>query len=126
MEYVQVNRLAEVDLAGCLAIVSNENNYLCLREHITMRLALYRSAAIANCILDQVVGDGEFAGIDTHEYVINELQYEYRLARGGDGRNETRLINEWVKKILLDYDLDRALDFVSRLKGNRERRVRAP
>lgn len=128
-QYNNVRNIAEADLAGCLDVVGDFHNADVVRGNITMRLALFVTRANAFAIHDEITEEAQSVTIPEYEYVINELQYEFRLAKGNlhsnyDPDNETRLINMWVKHIIRKKDVDTALEFVTILKANRIKRKR--
>jgi hypothetical protein len=128
-QYHNVRNIAEAELAGCLDVVGDFHNADVVRENLTMRLALYTRRAKAFAIHDELTEEAQTVAVPEYEYVINELQYEFRLAKGTlhndyDPDNETRLINMWVKHIIRKKDVDTALEFVTILKANRIKRKR--
>lgn len=129
MAYINVDTIAEAELAGCLPIIENPKSFELLRDNLTMKIALYYNldqAAIIRKIIATEVCDVQ---IPSWEYTINELQYEYRVAAAHGVENlnkdyESRLINDWAKHIIKMKDVDTLLDFISILKTNRINRKR--
>jgi hypothetical protein len=128
-QYHNVKNIAEAELAGCLDVVADFYNADVVRENLTMRLALYVKREKAYAIHDELTEEAQTIAVPEYEYVINELQYEFRLAKASLRNNfdleyETRIINMWVKHIIRKKDVDTALEFITILKANRIKRKR--
>lgn len=130
-QYHNANRIAEAELAGCLTVVEDPNNFELLRDNLTMRIALYYKRTAAEELMEVISVEAYDIRVSVPywEYIINELQYEFRVAaaHGVDNlkaENENRLINEWARHIIKSNDLDTALDFIAILKTNRKNRKR--
>jgi hypothetical protein len=131
MSYHNVKNIAEAELAGCLPVVEDPNNFDVLRDNLTMRIALYYKRSAAEELSESISIEAYDVKVTVPhwEYIINELQYEFRVAaaHGVDNlkvENENRLINEWARYIIKRDDLDTALDFIAILKANRVKRKR--
>lgn len=127
MTYTNANRIAEMELAGCIALVKDPNNFDVLANNLTMRIALWYKRERAYTVLEAVKAETGTVEINPFEYVINELQYEYRVAAAWgkvDQEKESRLIDRWGRFVAIEKGTDAALDFIGQLKRNREKRER--
>lgn len=128
--YTNVKDIAESELAGCLDIVNDPNNFEVVRDNITLRIACYIKRHVAEYLQEQITLESETATVPGYEYVINELQFEFRVAKtvGYHKMNkeyETDLLNKWATHVIDRAGVDAALDFINVLKANREKRTRA-
>ena len=129
-QYNNVKNIAEAELAGCLDIVVDPNNFDLVRDNLTMRIACYlRHSSDAYAMQNQINEEAETVLLPEYEYVINELQYEFRVAttlgyKKMDMPKETDIINKWAKLLIKRFGIDAALDFINTLKANRAKRTR--
>jgi hypothetical protein len=129
MKYTNVKTIAEAELAGCLDIVDDPNNFELVRENLTLRIACYLKRDTAYAIQEVINEEASSVNVPEYQYVINELQYEFRVAKARgpenlNGEYETRVITMWSKHIIRRKDVDTALDFITMLKANRIKRKR--
>lgn len=129
-QYNNVRNIAEAELAGCLDVIQDQNNFEVLRDNITLRMACYIKRHIAEFLQEQISQEAECVAMPYFEYVINELQFEFRVAKtvGYHKMNreyETDILNKWANIIIDRAGVDAALDFINILKANREKRTRA-
>jgi hypothetical protein len=115
-------------LAGCHFDLSEMNTYNSFIKSITFRMrVLTNEQAIAN-IISCVICQSENLIINSTEYIVNEILYEYRLMSGPkETKNEeaeTNVINEWSKVLISKYNQDFVLDFINTIKSNRAKRYR--
>jgi len=112
-------------LAGFLPVVQLYNNASTLIESIVLRLAVCSSRKQSSLIREQLRKESNEIGFDKNAYMINELLYEFRLAKGKvDLTFEGVVVNNWVAKIISKKGEDAGLDFLNTLKANREKRKR--
>ena len=129
-QYHNVSNIADIELAGCLDIVNDRNNFEIVRDNLTLRMSCYTKAHIAEFVEEQICQEANSVTVPYFEYVINELQFEFRVAKavGYHKMNrefETDILNKWAAHIIEREGLDAALDFINTLKANREKRSRA-
>lgn len=117
MQFIPVSQLAERPLAGCHTwLLDSYVNTTILTRALYMRLCLFTSISYAletyKMICEESPGNSE--------YVINELQYEIRLASGktSDGY-ESELVSRWAEVKMRTSRVDDVLEFVNQLKENR-------
>lgn len=128
-QYHNVRNIAEAELAGCLDVVADFFNADVVRDNLTLRLALYCTRAKAIAIEEELTEEAQMVTVPEYEYVINELQYEFRLAKASlrndlDHEYEAKIISMWAKHIIRKKDIDTALEFITVLKANRIKRKR--
>lgn len=91
-----------------------------------MTLYVWYPAAddICNAMLNEMQGVSE---VQFYEYIINELQFEIRVAASWGKPKEKYegvLINKWSKRVIRKKGVDAGLDFINKLKANRIARKR--
>lgn len=127
-QYTNVKNIAQAELAGCLPLVEDLNNFELLKENLTCRIALFVRMPAAREILEVITDEaGKVEQVPFWEYIINELQHELRVASSRGPLNEGHegvLISKWTKHIIRKKDVDTALDFIAVLKTNRLKRNR--
>jgi hypothetical protein len=129
MANINVDTIAKADLAGCLPIIENPDSFELLRDNLTMKIALCYDPDQAGLIRKMLATEVCDVQVPSWEYIINELQYELRIAIAHGVEHlskdyESRLINDWAKHIIKMKDVDTSLDFISILKTNRKNRKR--
>lgn len=127
--YHNANAIAETDLAGCLPVTQDVNNFHLLVDGLVYRIALWKKRKKAWEIYEVVTLEAADVNVPPFEYVINELQFEWRVAKvwGIDNVNkekESELLERWARHVARKKGNDAALDFISQLKKNREKRSR--
>jgi hypothetical protein len=124
-----VKNLADAELAGCLLLKKDLNIFELLRDDLTNRIALYLRMPTAKTIKEAIITESAaIKQVPYWEYIINELQYELRMAAFSGKLNpayEAMMINDWAKHIIRKEDADTSLDFIILLKANRLKRTRS-
>lgn len=128
-QYNNANNIAETDLAGCLPVVQDINNFQVVAVNLTNRIALWYTRERAWRIYGVVTLEAADINIPPFEYVINELQFEFRVARvrgvdNLDKEKESQLLERWARHVARKKGDDAALDFITVLKNNRAKRKR--
>lgn len=129
MQGVRVNTIIDDPLAGCLDVVKLESNAINLFRSLSLRLQLFHKEKVCKSIGDQIIKESKTCGIYVFEYIINEIQYESRLAmrklrKEYTDQFEEAVLKNWIKQIIKNYSEDFALEFLTKLKGNRTKRKR--
>lgn len=128
-EYSRTANVIDAVLAGCLPVINVMGNYRNLKSTLEQRIALCYSLARARSLVLEIEEEAEDLIMPYHEYVINELQYERRLALAGTMANlndkfEEWILQEWSKSILPRYGTEFAQHFFPTLVQIRTERTR--
>lgn len=128
-QYTNANTVAETDLAGCLSVAQDINNFELLADGLVSRIALWKKRKKAWEIYEVVTLEAVHVSVPPFEYVINELQFEWRVAKAWgiekiDQEKEKALLERWARHVARKKGEDAALDFISQLKKNRAERKR--
>lgn len=110
-------------LPGCDKNFIAEGNYQNLVSGIVLNLSLCYKNGCAGMILKTIEEESCICGIDNRQYCLNELQYEYRRILKLDYdkvKFEYKVLHKWCKLLMKKYSSDEVLDFVSKVKNNRE------
>lgn len=103
-KFKSVGDLATQELLGCTPDTDSLGNFEVLHDRLELMIALFRTRAIAAKIAAQIHREAKKLPVKFHEYVINELQYEHRLASYFESTNpgyEDRLLGiygRWLEK----------------------------
>src|SRR5690242_16552853 len=121
MKYVAIGNIENVELAGCLDITNTRGNYVTVVNRLEFLLALSSSRFHANKIVSSIQAEAKASFLPFHEYVINEVQYETRLANKikHNENYENEVLSKWVKTIILRYNIAIAEEFIGLIKVNR-------
>jgi hypothetical protein len=128
--YHNANAIAETDLAGCLPVSQDINNFQLLVLGITDRIAFRYKRERAWRIYEVVTLEATGVSVPPFEYVINELQFEWRVSKAWGVENmdkvkESELLERWARHVARKKGNDAALDFINQLKKNRKKRIRS-
>jgi hypothetical protein len=125
MPHKPVQSIMDDPLAGCLAFVQNEWNGNNLLRSLLMRLRLFYNEATCTAITDQIIAESGLVRINTWEYIINEVLYEFRLCQKEyNPAFETILLSNWTKDLYKRHHEDVVLAFFRQVKTGREKRIR--
>ncbi|MEX6691251.1 hypothetical protein QTN47_27325 [Danxiaibacter flavus] len=126
MKYVAIGNIENVELAGCLDITNTRGNYVTVVNRLELLLALSSSRFHANKIVSSIQAEAKASFLPFHEYVINELQHEFRLANRlkHNEKYENEVLSKWSKTIILRYNVEVAEEFLGLIKTNRANRKR--
>lgn len=125
--YKNVGDLVNQELAGCDPDMEWPGNFEVLADRLGLMLALYTSRAQATVIIKQITKEAKRQAIKYHEYVINEIQYEMRVARmrwKPDELKEAMINQEWAARLLERFPLTMVDQFMEGLKASRIKRIR--
>lgn len=128
-QYNNANSIAETDLAGCLSVAQDIYNFELLVDGLVYRIRLWYKKDRAFQLYEVITVEAATVNVPHREYVINELQFEVRVARARgiekvDLAKEKALLERWARHVARKKGTDTALDFISLLKKNRKMRQR--
>lgn len=127
--YNRTTLAVDLELVGCLELTNNRGNYLNLLKTLELHIALCYSRDRAIVLVDEVIEEACTFSIPEHEYILNEVQYERRIAMAKGEQNldhayEKELLDKWVEYIKMKHvAMDPAI-FLEILMENRQHRTR--
>ena len=126
MKYQPINKIEDVELAGCLPIANSKSNFVNIMHRLELILALCYTRQKSEDIIGQIEEEAEGVFVPFHEYVINEIQYEYRrsIASKFNEKYENEVLSKWMKEIVLRYNVEIADQFLGIIQINRTKRRR--
>ncbi len=126
MNLQAVKNIQEIELAGCLDITNSKGNFGTIVHRLELLLSLRYTKLKSAAIVSQIEAEAEECFLPYHEYVVNELQYEYRFSSKlkFSEKYENQVLSKWIKMIVLRYNVAIADEFLGVIKINRDSRKR--
>lgn len=125
MKYLKIDNVENIELAGLLHVANSSGNYRTIVYRLKLLLALRYNMQKGEDILKQIEAEAEECFLPYHEYVINELQPEYRYSSKlkSNEKYENEVLSKWARSIALRYNLTLADEFLDLIKINRDSRT---
>jgi hypothetical protein len=127
-KFTRTNSIVDAELAGCLPELNNGANFNNMITTLEQHLSLCYSRTRAADLVAIVQRETHTILLPFHEYVINELQYERRLAISGADKispdYEQAILSKWSRSLILKYGSEYTMHFFTALSANRLKRSR--
>lgn len=110
-------------LAGCSPLVADPANAQNLLRSLLLRLRLFYSEKVCDALTHELFEGGNNYPGYIYEFILNEMMYELRVAKSGiNEMYEKVILDSWIKQLMKKVEQDAVLEFVGRLKKDREKR----